>query len=94
MLEKLIKTNEVAEMISASPKITRKWLEEHGIQPVQMGRGRGRGLRWPLSCVQTLIKDERDAAQAGGKKNKVKRSIVAEISASDLFELTTQRAIQ
>ncbi len=93
MIEKLIRTTEVAEMVSLSPKVTRRWLADHGIQPVYMGNGRGKGLRWPLSCIQQLIRDMRDAAQSKGRKKKEARSALAEMSAADLFSLTRGRIL-
>ena len=72
-------------------------LEEHGVKPVDLGRGRGHGLRWRTSAV-TKVADILHA-QAQEQSEKIRRSRIAHPligkSAAEIFaDISMSKTLQ
>lgn len=52
MSERFLRKAEIGDVFGTSPDIARAILLKHGVHPVDLGAGRGRGLRWLESAVQ------------------------------------------
>lgn len=64
----LLKRNEVASLLNIAPKKVARFLAAHGIQPIDLGPGRGNGLRWHSSAVIELADRLHTEAQAQAPK--------------------------
>ena len=62
-MDRFIKIDEVAAIMSMSKRKAKETLLKHGIYPVDYGRGRANGYRWLESVIQALIKDMYEKAQ-------------------------------
>lgn len=73
--------------LNMSESNARKTLEVHGIMPINLGRGRGNGLRWHTSAVIRVADILHAEAQAkGGKKcRRTPAHTVVGKSAAQLF---------
>lgn len=69
MSERYLRKEEVAAMLGSSPGVAASILRKAGIEPIDLGRGRGRGLRWLESAVQTAILALHNKAQPKQKKH-------------------------
>ena len=90
-MERLIKTEDVADMLSVSPSRARKILAERGVRPVDVGRGRGGGLRWPMSLVQAMVQSMISPPIKKRHTHRCPTALdvrIADLSADDLFALT------
>ena len=47
----LLKRQEIAHFLNVSESKARQLLAERGVHPIDLGRGRGNGLRWHTSAV-------------------------------------------
>ena len=47
----LLTRSQIGAALNMSEGNARKTLEAHGVQPINLGRGRGNGLRWLTSAV-------------------------------------------
>lgn len=47
----LIKRREIAALLNVNEKTAISILARHGVSPIDLGRGRGNGLRWRTSAV-------------------------------------------
>ena len=95
--EKLLRTKEAAELFGVSEKITTGIMLKNGLQPVSLGRGRGRGNRWLQSAVYALIQNLHEKAQKSSKKKEKTPSLVcsvATMSGADLYALTHRTMMQ
>lgn len=63
-MEPLLRLRDVAALLSIGPKPARRWLEKHGVPLIDLGRGRGLGLRWDAADVRDAI----SRAKSGGQK--------------------------
>ena len=82
-----ITTDELAKWLNMSAARARQLLCSHGVQPVDLGRGRGRGLRWRTSAViqfADMLHTEAQATQPRKRKAKAPFSVLGK-SASELF---------
>jgi len=68
----LLNKDQIAERLSTTPDIARRVLSAHGVQPVDLGPGRGRGKRWYSSAVDAVIHRMHEEAQ---EKNPQKRRV-------------------
>lgn len=68
MSERLLRQEEIAAMFGTSPGMAASLLRKAGIMPIDLGRGRGRGLRWLESAVQAAIVGLHNEAQPKQKK--------------------------
>ncbi len=103
-MERLISTSEAAQILDMSQKVAREFLIQHGLQPISLGPGRGRGLRWLASAVENLILTIHAEAQQTGsimlKRSSSEKSKeiesqrkplrVADMSIDELYSLLTQ----
>lgn len=64
----LLTRSQIAVALSMSEGNARKTLEAHGIRPINLGRGRGNGLRWLTSAVIKVADILHAEAQAKGAK--------------------------
>ena len=98
-MDKLIGLEIVAEMLGVGKKAARKILEKYDLRPIDFGRGRGCGFKWPESAIQTLIKTIYRKAQRQKETAKtppverLKCSMLT-MSAKEIFELTQPRILQ
>lgn len=79
--------SQIAQLLNMSESHAKKLLAEHGITPIDLGRGRGKGLRWRTAAVIELADILHTDAQAKKKPRRVKSSghSVLGKSASELF---------
>lgn len=68
MPDRLLRKKEIATMLGASPSVAASILRQHGLYPIDIGRGRGKGLRWLESGVQAVIMSLHQNAQPKPKK--------------------------
>ena len=55
---------EVAATLGMTERQARAILSAHGVKPIDLGKGRGHGLRWRTSAVIAVADALHDAAQA------------------------------
>lgn len=97
MSEKFLRTEEAAALLGASEKVAMGIMMKNGLQPVSLGRGRGRGNRWLQSAVYELMRNLHENAQKVEKKReKLPKytSSIATMSGSDLYALTHRTVVQ
>jgi hypothetical protein len=46
---------QIAERLGTTPALAARLLSEHGVSPIDFGRGRGRGLRWYSAAVDAAL---------------------------------------
>lgn len=68
MRDRLLRKSEVAAMFGTSPGVAASILRQHGLYPIDIGRGRGKGLRWLESGVQAVLLAIHQKAQPKPKK--------------------------
>lgn len=56
MPERFLRKKDIAERLAVSIARARELLALRGVMPVDMGRGRGRGLRWLESDVDAVLR--------------------------------------
>ena len=56
----------IADALSMPEKLARAILAAHGVQPIDLGKGRGHGLRWRTSAVIAVA----DALHAEAQRQK------------------------
>lgn len=97
-MERFIRAKEVAAMLGTSPNVAISILKEHGVYPVNFGRGGYRGWHWLESAVSNVILEMHVAAQPKPKQSspKIKKTYVslANLSTNELYELTRKPKIQ
>ena len=59
----LLNKEMIAECFQTSPSIARQILLEHGVKPVDLGRGRSRGFRWYAPAVDEVMRRMHEDAQ-------------------------------
>ena len=70
MTEQLYLTrHEIGPALTVSERKARTILEQHGVKPVDLGRGRGNGLRWRTSAVIQVADTLHAEAQNRQAKN-------------------------
>lgn len=90
----LLTTNEVADLLKTTPGAARNVLDRLKVQPVNLGRGRGLGLRWYKSEVMEALEGTRKPKRKR-KTAAPKGSLFAGKSANDLVaELTSKPSQQ
>ena len=86
----LLTTEQASELMGMGITRSLNLLRAHGVQPVDLGRGRGNGLRWHRRAVMTVIDTLHAEAQAKAGVPKRRRSLktagcVIGKSAEELF---------
>lgn len=98
MQERLINLQEVADLMSTSKSKAKEVLIKHGIHGIDLGRGRGGGLRWLLSSVVSVMQTMAAEAKAGerksSKKPKAPQLNLLSMSVDDIYALTTSQNVQ
>lgn len=98
MLASLMTKAQIAERLGTSPGVAASLLAEKGVFPVDLGRGRGRGVRWYSLAVDAAVRQMHDEAQPKEKRPTPRFSkpgLIQGRSAKELYaELTGQTEIQ
>ncbi|MCR5813137.1 MAG: hypothetical protein K6G15_01405 [Desulfovibrio sp.] len=98
MQERLINIEEVADLMSTSKSKAIETLIKYGLHGIDMGRGRGGGLRWLLSSVVAVMQTMAAEAKAGRKENprkpKAPRLNLLSMSVDEIYALTTGQKVQ
>lgn len=83
----LLTRTQIGLALNMSESNARKTLEAHGIMPINLGRGRGNGLRWHTSAVIRVADILHAEAQAKGSKKcrRTSAHTVVGKSAAQLF---------
>lgn len=63
-MEPLLRLRDVATLLNIGHKPARRWLDKYGVPLIDLGRGRGLGLRWDAADVRDAI----SRAKSGGQK--------------------------
>lgn len=48
---RLLTRSQISQILNVSESNAKRILAEHGVQPIDLGRGRGNGLRWHTEAV-------------------------------------------
>ena len=88
----LLTKDQIAERLGTTAGVASRILSEHGVKPVDLGRGRGCGKRWYASAVDAVIfrmhEDAQDKKPAP-RRVQVRPHLVRGKSAKELYaELT------
>lgn len=69
---------QIAEALGTGPGVAAALLSARGVHPIDLGRGRGRGLRWYAAAVKQVAYDLHTEAQAKkqGKSHTAKKTTV------------------
>ena len=83
----LLTRKEVAATLGMTERQARAILAAHGVKPIDLGKGRGHGLRWRTSAVIAVADALHDAAQAQADKPRRPRKLtpLRGRTAADLF---------
>lgn len=79
---------EIGAALAVSERKARAILEQHGVKPVDLGRGRGNGLRWRTSAVIQVadtLHAEAQQQKAKSARRPTKMRPIRGRSASELF---------
>ena len=98
-MERFLRAADVAEMLGTTRGVAVSIMAEHGVRPVDFGRGRGRGLRWLESAVKAVMQAMHEAAQPKGRpaprqKPGLPAVRLADMSVDDIYRLTTGQSVQ
>ena len=90
--------HEIGPALTVSERKARTTLEQHGVKPVDLGRGRGNGLRWRTSAVIQVadtLHAEAQQQKAKSARMPAKMRPIRGRSASELFaEFNREQPIQ
>ncbi len=86
-------------MLGTSPGVAASVLARHGVQAIDFGIGRSRGLRWLESAVKQALHDMHEAAQPKPPKQRPNKPSVptvklANMSIDDIISLTQGQSVQ
>ena len=84
MREKLLNKKDIAAMFGTSPDMAASILRDNGIYPIDLGCGRGKGLRWLESAANEILRKLQDNARPKQKTAKPKPEKIPEISLANL----------
>ena len=98
-MERFLRAADVAEMLGTTRGVAVSIMAEHGVRPVDFGRGRGRGLRWLESAVKAVMQAMHEAAQPKGRpasrqKPGLPAARLADMSVDEIYRLTTGQSVQ
>jgi hypothetical protein len=89
---------QIAERFGTTPGVAAAILSEKGVLPIDLGRGRGKGLRWYSQAVEIVLRQMHDEAQAKVVRKPVRLprcGLVQGRSANELYaELTGSGKLQ
>lgn len=92
-----LRTRELKNILGISETRALELLREHGIKPVDLGRGRGNGLRWRTTSVIQLADTLHAEAQAISRQigRKAMPGPIRGKSAADLYaEFNREHTLQ
>ncbi len=95
MQERLLKIDEIAEIMGTSKTRAKAALSKYGLCAIDFGRGRGGGERWLQSAVLSMLQAMAVAAQKKSeKKPKQARISIFNMSIDDVYNLTQSKNVQ
>ena len=99
MTEHFLRNIDIAAMLGTTPGVAASVLAEHGVHPIDFGRGRGRGQRWLESAVKAVMQAMHEAAQPKARsvrqqKPRLPVAKIADMSVDDIYRLTTSQCVQ
>ena len=99
MTEQLYLTrHEIGPALTVSERKARSILEQHGVKPVDLGRGRGNGLRWRTSAViqvaDTLHAEAQNRQAKSSSRLPRKRPILGRSAAEIFAEISRGQPVQ
>lgn len=98
MNAELLKTKEMMAIMNMGKDLAVNLLRKHGVEPIDLGSGRGRGLRWHKKAVKAVCDTLYAEASAKRKKPSPAPQSFRPVfgrSVSELFEeLNSKRALQ
>ena len=90
--------HEIGPALTVSERKARIILEQHGVKPVDLGRGRGNGLRWRTSAVIQVADTLHAEAQNRQAKNSSrlprKRPLLGRSAAEVFAEISRGQPVQ
>lgn len=98
-MERLLRQKDIAAMLGTSPGVAASILARHGVQAIDFGLGRSRGLRWLESAVRQAMHDMHEAAQPKGARQRQSKPSaptvkLANMSIDDIISLTQGQSVQ
>lgn len=98
MPERFLRKAEIGAVFGTSPDVARAILRSHGVHPVDLGAGRGRGLRWLESAVLAVMQEMHTEANTPAQKAREGRPgrphtnfpALAHMSVGQISELLTK----
>lgn len=102
MPERFLRKSEIGAVFGTSPDIARAILLAHGVHPVDLGAGRGRGLRWLESAVHAVAAEMHRRAQPPSKPSKpplrpvagAHAGFLSSVTLDQLYTLTHKPSVQ
>ncbi len=102
MPERFLRKSEIGAVFGTSPDVARAILMDHGVHPVDLGAGRGRGLRWLESAVQAVAAEMHRRAQPPSKTSKTPlrpragapAGFLSRVTLDELYLLTHKPSVQ
>lgn len=102
MPERFLRKAEIGAVFGTSPDVARAILLDHGVHPVNLGAGRGRGLRWLESAVQAVAAEMHRRAQPPPKTSKkpirpltdAPAGFLSSVTLDQLYTLTHKPSVQ
>ncbi len=102
MPERFLRKAEIGAVFGTSPEVARSILMDHGVHPVDLGAGRGRGLRWLESAVQAVAAEMHRRAQPVSKTSKkplrpapgASAGFLSSVTLDQLYTLTHKPSVQ
>ena len=97
MSDRFLRKSDIAAMLSTSECMAASFLKKYGCYPIDLGYGRGRGLRWLESAVINAMRLMHMEAQQVPKEKKEKIKYpkselgMANMKAADLQTLLTRK---
>ena len=96
-IQALMRIADVAAYLSTTPGAARKWLDRNKVPVVDLGRGRGLGLRWRLVHIEEVVRiiSQGEPVQKPFKPVKFKESLIRGRNRRELLsELTDPSPVQ
>lgn len=97
MQERLLKIDDIAEIMGTSKTRARAALSKYGLYAIDFGRGRGGGERWLQSAVFSMLQSMASSAQKKSSTQKPPKKAhisIFNMSIDDVYDLTQNKAMQ
>lgn len=89
MADRLLRKNEIAAMPGEVPSMAASILSRRGCQPVDLGYGCGKGVRWLESAVVAVMRRLHAEAQPSPQVSQVRRPKISEAKEMNLANMST-----